>query len=381
MAEPAERSRTLDDEAAAPAAIVAVEASVDPTPDPVTNMDVVDQSTVDEPGVPTVVVDPFTPHQAADSSPTMDIQSIVASGIIDVAAEIKPEPKRPVARVVVPAEWRDSKTSREPSTARVVVPATTTAPMTPVKPGMASDAGSALGYLALGASLVVLVGLWWLQDVPMPMPEPMPARGSERTPELVSEPVLEPMPARGSERTPLPELVPAPTSSRAAVPAPEVRSSEKPQGVIGSSSEIRTPPSGTVSHAAKAFRRLPVAIQDGPPLAGIGATGIHVDAIALGSNVVRSSCVDENTQFSVSETKRINLCFRVVHPRADEQVTVLWRKDGQTQRRSKVVIAPRHAYRTRAVLVLGPAHVGAWTTHVMSADGVELASLAFQVMP
>jgi hypothetical protein len=143
---------------------------------------------------------------------------------------------------------------------------------------------------------------------------------------------------------------------------------------------VREPPPGTSPDAAAAFRRIPVSAADKPPVGAIGESGIHVDEIEMGSAYDRSRCQGDANRFSLEKVERVNVCMRVVHQREREEITVLWEREGGTMRRSKVVIKNAHAYRTRAFLVLRSEYAGSWTVRILSKDGVELASHAFEVV-
>jgi hypothetical protein len=143
----------------------------------------------------------------------------------------------------------------------------------------------------------------------------------------------------------------------------------------------REPPPGTPPEIAKRFRNLPVGPADRPPVGGIGATGIHVDQIAMGSETQGATCRGRSDHFSVSAGDRAGVCIRVVHPREKEELQVLWQKHGGSTRRSKMVVLPMHAYRTRGYLVLRNEYIGDWTVRIVSTDGVELARHDFTVDP
>src|SRR5690606_20812072 len=83
-------------------------------------------------------------------------------------------------------------------------------------------------------------------------------------------------------------------------------------------------PPGTPDENAKAFAKLPVSIHDGPPIGGIGRSGIHIDAIATARGRDNTDCKDPTESFSVSVAEYINVCFRVVHPREQESLRVIW---------------------------------------------------------
>jgi len=143
----------------------------------------------------------------------------------------------------------------------------------------------------------------------------------------------------------------------------------------------REPPPGTPPEIAAVFRRLPVGPADRPPVGGIGATGIHIDHIAMGTETQGATCRGRTDHFSVSGGDRAGVCVRVVHSREKEELQVLWQKHGGSARRSKMVVLPMHAYRTRGYLVLRSEYIGDWTVRILSSDGVELARHDFTVDP
>jgi len=165
---------------------------------------------------------------------------------------------------------------------------------------------------------------------------------------------------------------------------------ERPEGIAGSDdgdmihgrdSDRRTPPIGTAPEAELAFRKVPTVTSDRPPIGGVGGSGIHVDRINVGSEWHNSNCKGERVRFQLSSLDRISVCFRVVHHRLDESVTVVWQQDGHTRRRATIPIeSDRHAFRTGAHLILREGYTGTWTVRVLSDDGVELASQAFNVI-
>lgn len=143
----------------------------------------------------------------------------------------------------------------------------------------------------------------------------------------------------------------------------------------------RAVPEGTPPQIARVFRRLPLSIHDGPPLAGIGQSGVHVDRIWLGSRAGKNGCIGKSDGFSIAGGDEVNVCFRVVHGRVEEDVDVIWEKDGDlAQRRRGITIPPLHAYRSRSYLVLRGEYVGAWKVRILSSDQVELASATFSVV-
>jgi hypothetical protein len=142
----------------------------------------------------------------------------------------------------------------------------------------------------------------------------------------------------------------------------------------------RQPPAGTPPEAAAAFLKLPVSPADRPPVGGIGASGIHVDRISVGSEYVDQDCGGKRDRFSVAAGDRVSVCVRVVHPREKEEVIVLWQKADGAARRGKMLVKPSHGYRTRAYLKLRSEYVGDWTVRILSEGEVELAQHSFTVL-
>ena len=161
--------------------------------------------------------------------------------------------------------------------------------------------------------------------------------------------------------------------------APVVAESPMADLVELQSGDPRAVPPGTPVAIARVFQRLPVAIHDGPPLGGIGASGIHVDKIWLGTRYEKDGCTGETASFSLAHDSAVNVCFRAVHSRVEESVEVEWVKDGAPFRRRAVNIPDLHAYRSRAYLVLRREYLGDWEARVLSADGVVLAAISFTV--
>jgi hypothetical protein len=134
-------------------------------------------------------------------------------------------------------------------------------------------------------------------------------------------------------------------------------------------------PSGTPEDNAKAFLKLPVSIHDGPPIGGIGSSGIHIDEISTSRGRENTDCDHPMEEFSIGVAQYVNVCFRVVHPREQESLRVVWEKDGKVTRRGRVKIPELHAYTTRAYLLLRPEYIGDWRVRIMP-EGEESTDLA-----
>jgi hypothetical protein len=164
-------------------------------------------------------------------------------------------------------------------------------------------------------------------------------------------------------------------ASAAMIPAP-VELEPRLAGSLRSASLL---PSGTPEANVIAFTNLRLGKRDKPPIAGAGETGIHLDELELGSGWASSRCEQPSQQFVVDQDERINLCFRVVHPRETESVTVEWARDGKLRQSIEVDVAPTHAYLTRAWMPVTAGRAGQWTATVKSADGAVLGQLDFTV--
>ena len=238
---------------------------------------------------------------------------------------------------------------------------------------------ASLGW-AVVAGVGVAGAVWWFG-----------AANEGTTPELAAsrttiaeQPAVDPAPAP-VEPTPAATHVDdddakPPTERGGAAPTVPIES--KPPVAVPRDADPRTPPPGTPPEIAATFARLPVSPADLPPVGGVGATGIHVDRIEMGAGYDKTGCKDVAREFSVSKLEEINVCLRVVHPREEEMMSIVWqKKDGSTARRGKIAVVSLHAYRTRAYLRLRAEYVGEWVVRIMSADGVELAEHAFSIVP
>ncbi|MCA9683154.1 MAG: DUF2914 domain-containing protein [Myxococcales bacterium] len=130
---------------------------------------------------------------------------------------------------------------------------------------------------------------------------------------------------------------------------------------------------------AAAFAALPLSKRDKPAIAGAGATGIHLDELELGKGWESSRCQDTGTRFVAGTDERVNLCFRVVHPREAETVTVEWAFNGKVRQQIEVSVRPTHSYLTRAWLPIRPGRAGHWTATVKSQDGTILGEREFDI--
>lgn len=119
--------------------------------------------------------------------------------------------------------------------------------------------------------------------------------------------------------------------------------------------------------------------RDKPPVAGIGASGIHLDELEVGTGWAKSRCEGPTRSFAAGTDDRVNVCFRVVHPKLAEQVSVEWSFRGKVRTTTRVGVAASHAYLTRAWLPVAPSRAGEWTATIKSEDGSVLGSVAFEI--
>jgi hypothetical protein len=158
-----------------------------------------------------------------------------------------------------------------------------------------------------------------------------------------------------------PAVVPPPVTSTVEIPAPII---EEP--VLASIAPVSAPaPSPEPATST---------------VGGVGASGIHLDDITVGKGWAASRCEDLGARFEVETDDRVNVCFRVVHPRVAETVTVEWAREGKVRQTIDVSVKPTHRYRTRAWLPVSAGRAGEWTATVKSTDGVVLGSVEFEII-
>jgi hypothetical protein len=124
---------------------------------------------------------------------------------------------------------------------------------------------------------------------------------------------------------------------------------------------------------------MPVSKLDKPAIGGMGASGIHLDELAVGKGWASHRCEQLDSRFEVKTDDRVNVCFRVVHPRVAETVTVEWAREGKVRQSIDVSVQPTHRYLTRAWLPVTAGRAGEWTATVKSEDGSVLGSIEFEI--
>jgi len=196
------------------------------------------------------------------------------------------------------------------------------------------------------------------------------------------------------EPTPTPEPTPEPTPDEPTTaidpavdtpPEPDEPDEPTPGGwQPPAGADIRSDaviPPGTPADNAAAFKQLPAAKTDGPPVGGIGTNGIHFDSMVVGRGWEKSRCVEPTTTFDPAVDDRVNICLRVVHPGdVEEQLTVEWVKvSSKSVRRSTITVKAMHAYLTRSYLPIKSNYTGSWTATIKTADEVVLGQVSFEI--
>lgn len=183
-----------------------------------------------------------------------------------------------------------------------------------------------------------------------PEPEPTTAIAPEPEPPVEPEPPAEPTPT------------PTPTTAKSGNP--------RDPSVI---------PAGTPAANIKAFNKLPVVEGDGPPLGGIGVNGIHIDQLEVGKGWESSKCDLVGNVFTAGVDEKVNVCMRVIHPREEQELTIVWSRDGKVAQRSKVAVKAIRAYLTRGWLPVKTERIGKWTASIQTADGTVLGEATFEI--
>jgi hypothetical protein len=134
----------------------------------------------------------------------------------------------------------------------------------------------------------------------------------------------------------------------------------------------------------------PVAPDDQPPapaadptaLGGVTDKGTFIDELVVGDGDKKGSCTSPRNSFSIAKDERAYACFHIMHPREGDRLTVRWRKDGDTKRRSFFPMNKSvEATRTRAFMRVREGYEGSWSIHVSGPNGTELASAKFTIVP
>ncbi len=324
------------------------------------------------PRLPVVSAEPSAPIALGDVAvpPPPELERVppAAPPKPKVVVRLDPPPAKPrrssgSLRIVGAPVGREVKASRpeEPQ------------PQPPLVP--TSTASGSVPWLWIGVGALVIAAVAYVATRPSPPPTPPttaaapPSSAGARVAEVGSTTGLDETAGMSTEGD-------SGESDSESDPETGGSPSSKPR-----KADPREPPPGTPPEVAAVFRRLPLGFADRAPVGGIGASGIHVDHIAMGTETQGATCRGRTTDFSVEARDRAGVCVRVVHQREKEELQVLWEKHGGSSRRSKMVVQPMHAYRTRGYLVLRNEYIGDWTVHILSSDGVELARHDFTVVP
>jgi hypothetical protein len=208
---------------------------------------------------------------------------------------------------------------------------------------------------------------------PTPTPPAQPVATPEPTPPVaIPEPPPEPVADTDGAAPPEGELPPEAEPPVEPTPPPTPANTDDPR-------DPSLIPAGTPAANAKAFAKLPVNKGDGPPIGGIGPDGIHIDALEVGKGWEKSRCDLVGNSFTAGVDEKVNVCMRVVHKRADDELTIYWEQDGKVAQRSKVTVKAIPAYLTRGWLPVTKSRVGKWKAVVKASDGTVLGEASFEI--
>jgi hypothetical protein len=150
-----------------------------------------------------------------------------------------------------------------------------------------------------------------------------------------------------------------------------------------SSEGRRQAPPGTSQAAREAYESLPAEPDDREPIAGIGASGVHVDKLSFGSEYVDYRCVNPKTELSIAARDRAHVCVRFVHGNVRESVTIKWILGGKTIRRKVFSLSQNSHYGGGYMVLpvaLEPGWHGDWTIRVEASDASVLGEIGFKVI-
>jgi len=218
-------------------------------------------------------------------------------------------------------------------------------------------------------------------DAPTPGPEQAQLAPTATPAPSPSDPPLEEVASPVATAASVPELDEQPVLASAATTSttstPSTTKKPRPSKYDLRDPSLLSPETPQLN--AEAFAALPVGKRDQPPVAGAGASGIHLDELVVGRGWASSRCADLSDHFVPGVDDRISVCFRVVHPRAAEQVTVEWARDGELRQAIEVGVRETRTYRTRAWMPVTEGRTGAWTATVKSEDGAVLGQISFEI--
>ena len=209
-------------------------------------------------------------------------------------------------------------------------------------------------------------------------PEPPPEKPEiveEPEPAQDVEPVEDPQPVQDPKPAADPEPVEDPEPAADTEPVPEPEPADVASEPTNDGTDPRVAPPGTSPANAEALRLLPLGKNDRPPIGAVGAGGIHVDRIEVGTD----GCNEPRERFSVASDDQVNVCVRIVHPRREETVTAEWVFRDEVASKTPIELPARHAHATRLRLRTRDRFVGSWVVRIRSADGVVLGSSAFVI--
>ncbi|MBW2464860.1 MAG: DUF2914 domain-containing protein [Deltaproteobacteria bacterium] len=111
-----------------------------------------------------------------------------------------------------------------------------------------------------------------------------------------------------------------------------------------------------------------------------GPRGTSLDALVVGTSLGKSGCNSGVSSFSAAQDRRIYVCLNIARPKAKDQLTIRWKREGKTVQRYKLTMPKSVARsRSRAYLALRSDRLGPWYVEVYDQDGTKLGSQGFVV--
>jgi hypothetical protein len=220
-------------------------------------------------------------------------------------------------------------------------------------------------YAAGGVVLGILIGLA-IDREPDTQEPPLAAAKKQPSPAKT-----EPKP-RVSPREPRPEA-----PSKAPLP-PAATYPDKSTAEPDEAAE----PEAAPEPEAEPQEKQPAPAGEPRALGGVTERGTFIDELVVGDADKGGSCTSPRHSFSIADDERIYACFHITLPREGDRLTVRWRRDGNTKRRSFFPMTKSvEATRTRAFMKVREGYEGAWSVHISGPGGTELDSAEFTIVP
>lgn len=126
-----------------------------------------------------------------------------------------------------------------------------------------------------------------------------------------------------------------------------------------------------------------------PTTAAVGAAAVRTMEVTSDLGVIESATalrVEQRTPIGVSETFRTDVgkvwaYIRVKNQLEPTKVTMVWKKGGEEKFRIDLNVGTSHGWRTWSRKTITARDTGDWTVEVLSAEGDELHSFGFRIVP